>query len=440
MRGLWCTSLLGSLLFLVACGSEEKPPEAECTGPGGLGTIQFVVNGLPDPQSAKITVQSPHLTRPQVGTAELSWPQETVTILADTVAPSALLFRTAYRAAVSPSSLCVRGGERATVTVNYTPILSSGKLWTSNGSGGTAPLLGYSANVLGSSGSPAATVAATTGGSEGSAFDKEGNLWAVGGTTADPPVLRIPAGSLGSSGQKTADITLKGGPLEGGFPRARALAFDASGNLWVSVGFNDKIVRYTPDQLTTSGSPTPGVELTGLNGPSGLAFDSAGNLWVAFFGADRVARYNASRLTASSTAAPDLVIEAWTPGPVFANLRAPTGLGFDVDGNLWVNFSGTFARLTPTDQQGSGEVRLTPAVQIGLTVTALPEGLVFDEGRGMWFALRTGEFGRLDPGQLMSSGDKTPTTVITSSDVGYAGWFSFYPAPADLPLYHRLPR
>jgi streptogramin lyase len=252
-------------------------------------------------------------------------------------------------------------------------------------------------------------------------------------------VLRLPAASLGTSGQKTADISLKGGPLEGGFPRARALAFDPSGNLWVSVGFNDKIVRYTPAQISTSGSPTPGVELTGLNGPLGLAFDGAGNLWVAFSGEDRVARYNASRLTASSTSSPDLVIEALTPPPVIGTLSSPLGLAFDASGNLWVNFNGTLARITPTEQQGSGSITLTPAVQIGLTVTGLPEGIVFDESQNLWFALSVGEFGRLGPGQLTSSGDKTPEVMIHSPDTGYAGWFALYPAPAKLPLYHRLP-
>ncbi|KFE62726.1 hypothetical protein [Hyalangium minutum] len=439
MRGRWLLSLLGSLLFLTACGSEDKPPETGCTGSGGLGTLQLIVTGLPNPAAAKIQVKDSHLTRLQEGAGELSWPQGTVEILPQTVAPFQEPVRTAYRGVASSSSACVRGGERTEVTVTYSPIASSGKLWTSNGSGGTAPLLGFASTLLSASGSPAATVAATTGGADGSAFDKEGNLWVVGGTTADPPVLRLPASILGSSGQKAADITLKGGPLEGGFPRARALAFDASGNLWVSVVFNNKIVRYTPDQLTASGSPTPGVELTGLDGPSGLAFDAGGNLWVAFTGSDRVARYNASRLTASSTAAPDLVIQGRTPGPVFADLRAPSGLAFDANGNLWGTFDGTFARLTPADQQGSGEVTLTPSVLISLTVTALPDGIVFDEGRGMWFALRAGEFGRFGPDQLLSSGEKSPTTVITSPDVGYAGWFSFYPAPADLPLYHRLP-
>jgi sugar lactone lactonase YvrE len=436
MRQLPVLGLLGSLLFLAACGDDST---SECPEGGGSGTLQITVTGLPDPAAARVEVQAPSLTRTQEGAGESSWSQGNVTIVPQIVATSHPLVRTAYKGTASSSPACVREGKRTEVTVAYAPIPSSAKLWTSNGSGGTAPLLGFSVDVLGASGSPPATVAASTGGADGSAFDREGNLWVVGGTTADPPVLRLPAASLGASGPKTADITLKGGPLEGGFPRARALAFDPSGNLWVSVGFNDKIVRYTPAQISTSGNPTPGVELTGLNGPIGLAFDAAGNLWVAFSGSDRVARYNASRLAASSTSAPDLVIEARTPPPVIGTLGSPLGLAFDGSGNLWVNFNGTLTRLTPADQQGSGTQILTPTVQIGTTVTSLPEGLVFDESGNLWFALRTGEFGRLGPGQLTSSGDKTPEVIIHSPDTGYAGWLSLYPAPAKLPLYHRLP-
>ena len=81
-----------------------------------------------------------------------------------------------------------------------------------------------------------------------------------------------------------------------------------SGSRWRST---TRLSATPRTQLAASGSPAPGVQLTGLDGPSGLAFDAAGNLWVAFTGADRVARYNASRLGASSTASPDLVLNVF---------------------------------------------------------------------------------------------------------------------------------
>jgi sugar lactone lactonase YvrE len=437
MHRLLALTVLGSAWLFTACGGSDGT-NTECVT-GGSGTLQVNVSGLPASTSGKVTVSGPGGAQELTGTQTLTLASGSYTVTTGIVADSHPLVRTAYRADASPSPVCVKDGQSAQVAVAYAPIASSGKLWTSNGPGGSAPLLGFAADLLGSSGSPNATVAATTGGSDGSAFDREGNLWVVGATTADPPVLRLPASSLGTSGKKDADISLTGGPLEGGFPRARALAFDASGNLWVSVVFNNKIVRYTPDQLAASGSPTPAVQISGLDGPAGLAFDTAGNLWVAFGGADRVARYNASRLTASTSDSPDLVIEAKTPPPVINDLSAPSGLAFDASGNLWVNYNGTLARLTPADQAGSSSASLTPTVQVGLSVTALPDGLLFDESGNLWLALSAGQFGRLGPSQLTSSGSKTPEVFITSPDVGYAGWFSIYPAPANLPLYHRLP-
>lgn len=431
--------LLVSALLFAACGSDGGD-NSECPTTGGSGTLQVNVTGLPGSTPARLSLLGSGGAVTVDGSQSLDLTAGSYTVSGGPVAVSHPIVRTAYRPTPAPSPVCVREGQSTQLTVTFAPIPSSGKLWTSNGSGGSAPLLGFAADLLGTSGSPTATVAAQTGGSEGSAFDLDGNLWVVGATAGDPPVLRLPASALGTSGQKTADVTLTGGPLEGGFPRARALAFDPSGNLWVSVGFSSNIVRYTPDQLAASGSPTPAVQLTpGLDGPSGLAFDSTGNLWVAFTGVDRVARYNASRLGASSTAAPDLVIEAKTPPPVIGDLSAPTGLAFDASGNLWVNFNGTIARLTPADQAGSGALALTPAVQVGLSVTALPDGLVFDESGSLWLALSQGKFGRLGSSQLTSSGSKTPEVVISSPDVGYTGWFSLYPAPAHLPLYHRLP-
>jgi hypothetical protein len=49
------------------------------------------------------------------------------------------------------------------------------------------------------------------------------------------------------------------------------------------------------------------------------------------------------------------------------------------------------------------------------------------------------KFSRLAPDQLTSGGMKTPSTEITSADIGYTEWFSLYPAPAGLPLFHSLP-
>jgi len=152
-----------------------------------------------------------------------------------------------------------------------------------------------------------------------------------------------------------------------------------------------------------------------------------------------VVRYDAARLATSTTAAPDLVIVAKPPGPVIADRSNPQSLAFDMGGNLWVSYEGGMVMLPAADLAGTGTKTLTPAIQIAVSVTALPEGIALDEGGGLWFAASLGKFARLGPDQLTSGGEKTPSTIISSADVGSAGDFALFPAPAGLPLYHSWP-
>ena len=149
-------------------------------------------------------------------------------------------------------------------------------------------------------------------------------------------------------------------------------------------------------------------------------------------------RIDSAHLAASS-ANGDMTLTGMTPSPVIGPLAAPSGLAFDATGNLWVAYNGPIVRLTPADLAGTGARTVTPAIQISPDVLALTEGLVFDEGGGLWVASGMGKFVRLAATQLGASGTVTPAVVISSADVGYAGWFAIYPAPAGTPLAHRLP-
>ena len=104
-----------------------------------------------------------------------------------------------------------------------------------------------------------------------------------------------------------------------------------------------------------------------------------------------------------------------------------------------MNYGGTIARLDAADLQGTGTKTITPLVQIITDVQALPYGIAFDEQGGLWLAYTVGRFARLAPSQLAASSSAAPQIVITSSDLGSAGWFAIYPAPAFTPLAHALP-
>jgi sugar lactone lactonase YvrE len=330
----------------------------------------------------------------------------------------------------------VHAGQTTTAAVTYTAISTSHRLWVGNS--GASTLLGYDPAGLAASGAPAATVATDTNGSDGFTFDRAGNLWVLGGTTSDAPLARYPAAMFATSGAKSSDVIIDSPAFAGGVPGPKVVAFDDAGNLWVSVVWASKVVRFTPAQLAASGSPTPAVEIGGIAGPSGIAFDAAGNMFVAATGDDAIIRVDHSHLATSGSTA-DLTLSAMTPPPVIGSLAAPTGLAFDVTGGLWVDFGGTLARLTPADLAGTGSKMVTPAVQITLDVLALSEGIAFDEGGGLWVASSAGKFVCLAPTQLAVSGSVAPQVTISSADVGYAGWFAIYPAPAATPLAHRLP-
>ncbi|WP_027882442.1 hypothetical protein [Meiothermus rufus] len=433
--------------LLAACGGPTGGGSGGTGGcsPTGQGTLIVNISGLPDGVNAAVEVTGPSGTQTLTATQTLTGQAAGIhDVVVKKVADSDPLIRTAYSGSASGSPACVRDGQATTVNVSYTPIPSSNKLWMDNGNppSGASPLLGFAASLLGSSATQSPSVSAGTIGMRDITFDQDGNLWGIGGTTVDPTLARYPASVLGASGSKTRDRSINISGISC-LPGASRLAFDASGNLWVSVPCANKVVRVSTAQLGASGSVTPAVEITGLNGPQGLAFDSAGNLWIANAGAKRVVKFNASRLNAS-TSGPDLTIQSQTPSPVISTLDANL-LAFDASGNLWGMAFGAnvIYRLTSSDQGGSGTKTLTPAIQVSVPVSALLEGMAFDEGGGLWITYSMGKFARLSSTQLTTSSTSgsptTPERIITSTSIGSAGGLALYPAPAGLPLFHKLP-
>jgi streptogramin lyase len=304
--------------------------------------------------------------------------------------------------------------------------------------GGNGAPLGFSSDVLRASGAPAATVAAQTITGKDLTFDQDGNLWTMGAT--DTSLRRYSASALATGGAKVADrvVTLPGITC---VPPTTSFAFDRGGNLWVSSTCEHKVFRVSALELAASGEVRPSVALSTVRSTGGVAFDAAGNLWVADPVDGHLFRFDPSAL-ATPGASPSLTLATMRAAP--GDLSA-TWLAFDTAGNLWANDFGAnvIYRLTPADQAGTGAKTVTPAVQVTLGVSALLEGLAFDEGGGLWTAYSAGKFARLAPAQLLvSTGPGAPTvpqTVISSADVGYVGNLAFYPAPAGLPLFHSLP-
>lgn len=133
------------------------------------------------------------------------------------------------------------------------------------------------------------------------------------------------------------------------------LAFDSTGNLWVSNASSNNVVMYAknrlgnnpdnavPDRIISNTNlGTSGLQ-NSLRYPEGLVFDWQGNLWVANniegqvgTEAPSLVKYTPSQLAISGNPTPNatLLLDAVSP-----TSGQPGGLSLDpLDGNLWVNY------------------------------------------------------------------------------------------------------
>jgi len=90
------------------------------------------------------------------------------------------------------------------------------------------------------------------------------------------------------------------------------LAFDATGNLYISEQHADDIKKWDGSSLTT-------VISSGIDYPNGLAFDDSGDLYIAEYTAGDIKKWDGSSLTT-----------------VLTGLSYPSGLTFDASGNLYI--------------------------------------------------------------------------------------------------------
>lgn len=432
---VWGVALL-AIAGPVGCGGGGGATGGTCATGSGLGTLSIRISGTPSGLGLVGLGSGEKLT----ANADLSLAAGPQDVQAFVVAEGGTIVRTAYTPTIDVASPCVHAGQTTTVNVTYAAIATSGKVWTgvsdapASASLPSATLLGFAPAAVAATGTASAAVAANTSGSGGFTFDQLGNVWVT--SSGDHPVARYSAAVFNASGNKTPEISLSSPSFGTAIPGPGALALDPSGNLWVSVFGSNKVVELTVAQFGAA-NPTAAVERTGITGPTGIAFDTSGNMWVAT-GDDTVVRIDAAHL-ATSGATADCTITAQSPAPVVLALSSPQGIAFDANGNLWVSYSGTLAALSPADLAGTGGKTVTPAVQIGTDVLGLPTGIAFDEEGGLWLAAAAGKFARFSQAQLAASGSPAPDIVITSPDLGYAGWFAIYPAPAFSPLEHGLP-
>jgi sugar lactone lactonase YvrE len=149
------------------------------------------------------------------------------------------------------------------------------------------------------------------------AFDGDGDLWVAENITSSRIVEFVPPFSNGMSASLVigqTSLTSTAGCNQGGSPTASTIcgswgmAFDSSGNLWVSDSYNNRVLEYkqpfsngmaaslelgqpVATAFTSNTTNNGGISATSLNFPAQPAFDGDGNLWVSEYGNNRVLEY-----------------------------------------------------------------------------------------------------------------------------------------------------
>ena len=258
------------------------------------------------------------------------------------------------------------------------------------------------------------TPAATIAGLEGPvqlAFDSSGNLFVS--NDSSNTVTEFSADSLAAGGNIAPIATLTG--LNG----PGVLAFDASGDLYVANGGDDggtTVSEFSTDSLAAGGTIAPVATLTGLINPSAIAFDSRGNVYVANGihggGASVVSEFSAASLTREETTSRQL--------PASTRDTGAPGHGLRPQRNLWVGnfYAGTVSEFAAGSLTGGGQV--TP-VATPITIPGSPNwpaGMAFDSDGNLYVVSgeRVSEFAAKS---LTTGGSISPaTTLVGLNDSG----------------------
>ncbi len=414
------------------------------------GVLNLNVTGLPTGVKAQIALTGPggfsqNLTASQI-LPGLNLGAYTATPTPTTVRQPGSIVDAFFDGTGGTTS--VAAGAVATLNAGYAQRPGTGKLWLPQSGN---QIGGYAASMLTGTTSPQpGFLTSPNGGSaEAVAFDADGNLWVA--VSAAQTLEKYTVAQLAMTGKVTPAVTISASAANfGALSNPGGLAFDASGNLWVTNLSNNTLVKFTPAQLAASGTPLPATTISSsaqfngsLDQPNGLAFDKDGNLWVTNRnGPQPLIKYTPAQQAAGGALTPVVMI-----GATNGSLNFPVGLAFDAGGNLWVanNLANTVVMFLPVRVAASGSP--APDLTLGANGNSLkgPAGLAFDAGGNLWVAnLGSSTLVQFKGSTFLPAGgatihptsvtaSPTPNLTIQTGNLSSAG-LAFDPPPTNLPI------
>jgi|SRR5579885_452397 sugar lactone lactonase YvrE len=194
----------------------------------------------------------------------------------------------------------------------------------------------------------------------GLTFDKDGNMWVADTNNNRIVEFTAPFTDGKSTSLVIGSPSFNKGIYPTSASSLAApygLAFDKQGNLWVVDYYDNRILEYIPPFKNGMNATlvlgqysftdnSDGTSSSNLNLPSSIAFDSSGNLWVTDSLNNRVMefRYPFSNHESASLVIGQKILTTNQPGITNDTLNTPYGITFDPSGNLWVT-DGNNARV-----------------------------------------------------------------------------------------------